>query len=287
VRHQDKVPASLLALILALGLGLGATACGGDAESAGDLDSEPVTEEPMDGTWGDPDPAPGDVAPAPAAPTTGQPPAATRPNQPMRPPPMEPSRPQPERPEIVAPEPEEEIETGMTLPVGTRVTGVMETTLSTRTSQVGDVFHARLSEALVGADGAEWIPAGARLEGRVVESRESPSAQEEAVLMLEIVALEVDGARYPIQATVTDTQLATETRDSGSRTAATVATGAAAGAIVGQILGRDTRSTVVGAAVGAAAGAGIALTTRDGHATLSENSVITVRLDQPVVVAQR
>jgi hypothetical protein len=287
VRHAQNVPASLLALILALGLAMGTTACGGDAESAGDLDSQPVTEEPTDATWDDQTPAPGAVTPAPSQPSTRQPPATTRPGQTLTPPPVEPSRPQPDLPEIVSPQPEEEPVTGTMLPVGTQMTGVMESTLSTQMSQVGDVFYARLSEALVGSDGTEWIPAGARLEGRVIESRESPSAREEAVLMLQIVALDINGERYPIQATVTRTEVATEARDSGQRTAATVATGAAAGAIVGQILGRDTRSTVVGAAVGAAAGAGIALTTRDGHATLAENSLITVRLDQAVLVAQR
>ncbi|CAN5802192.1 hypothetical protein BH23GEM11_BH23GEM11_04710 [soil metagenome] len=175
---------------------------------------------------------------------------------------------------------------GPVLPSGTQVTGVLESGLSTRTSQVGDTFHARIGDAVRASDGTVILPAGSRLQGRVVESRESTSAEEQAALLLEIRSLVVNGQTFPIQATVLSTEVATEARDSGQRSAATVATGAAAGAVIGRILGRDTRSTVAGAAAGAAAGAGIALTTRDGHATLAEGARITVRLEAPVVVAQ-
>jgi hypothetical protein len=211
----------------------------------------------------------------------------TRP-APLQPAPVEPSRPDPDLPSPVNPEPEvvDEADDALVVPQGTQLTGILEAELSTRTNATGDTFHARLSEALVGAEGEVWIPAGSRLEGRVVEARESPSSDEEAALILQIVALEVEGVRYPIQATVVDAAVSTEARDSGQRTAATIATGAAAGAVIGRILGRDTRSTAVGAAVGAAAGTGIALTTRDGHAVMGEGSRITVRLDAPVAVAQ-
>jgi hypothetical protein len=281
VSHPEKVPALLAALFLAAGL----TACGGDAESAGDLDGTPYAEETWEGDAMDTEPAPPVTAPAPeTAPRTGAPPA-TRP--PAATPPPAPAPPAPEiRPDPVeAPEPDPAL-VGPTLPLGTQVTGVLETGLSTRTSQVGDTFHARIGEAVRASDGTVILPAGSRLEGRVVESRESSSAEEQAVLMLQIRSLVVNGETYPIQATVLETEVATEARDSAQRTAATVATGAAAGAVVGRILGRDTRSTVAGAAAGAAAGAGIALTTRDGHATLAEGARITVCLDAPVVVAQ-
>jgi hypothetical protein len=287
VHSREKVPGSVLALLLGLGLAVGVTACGGDAESAGDLDSTPYVEG-WDAEDAAPDAAPGmEAAPPAAAPPAQAPrPGATAPDRSstVAPPPPDAviSDPTPAPDPELLPEP-----TGTVLPIGTEMTGTLESGLSTRTSQQGDVFHARLGEALRAVDGTVLIPAGSRLEGRVVESRESPSAEEPAALLLAIESLVVDGVRYPIQATVLRTEVATEARDSGQRTAATIATGAAAGAVVGRILGRDTRSTVAGAAVGAAAGAGIALTTRDGHATLDEGARITVRLESPVIVAQR
>lgn len=279
----EKVPTLAALLLLAFGAG----ACGGDAESAGDLESTPFAEE----SWEDPDAAapepgadpaevtppvvpPSAAAPAPRRPPVAAPPAAATPPAPPA------ARPDP----VPEPEPEPAL-VGPMLPEATRITGVLESSLSTRTSQVGDIFHARIEEGLRAADGTLILPAGSRLEGRVAESRESPSAEEPAALLLEIVGLMVNGERFAIQATVVETELATEARDSGQRSVATVATGAAAGAVIGRILGRDTRSTVAGAAAGAVAGAGIALTNRDGHASLAEGARITIRLDDAVILA--
>lgn len=284
LRPSRRVATPFLAGALLLGL----AACGGDAESAADMDSMPwedeVPEVQHDET-ASPDAPPvttqPGTAPAPATPPSG----ATRPQTPPSAPPASGVQPPPPAPEV-APEPEVVPEpVGATLPAGTQLSATLENSLSTRTSRAGDTFTARIGEALRAADGTEVLPAGSRLEGRVVESRESPSAEEQAILVLEIRALLLNGSRFPIQATVLETQLATEARDSAQRQAATVATGAAAGAVIGRVLGRDTRSTVAGAAAGAAAGAGIALTSRDGHASMGEGAVIRIRLDTPVVVA--
>jgi len=286
VRPLEKVPTLATLLLLAFGAG----ACGGDAESAGDLESTPFAEE----TWEDPDldPAaepgtdPAAVTP-PVVPPSAPAPAPSRPRAATPPPAATPPAPPVTRPDpVTEPRPEPAL-AGPMLPVATRITGVLESSLSTRTSQVGDVFHARIEEGLRAADGTLILPAGSRLEGRVAESRESPSAEEPAALLLEIVGLVVNGERFPIRATVVETELATEARDSGQRSAATVATGAAAGAVIGRILGRDTRSTVAGAAAGAVAGAGIALTNRDGHAVLAEGARITIRLEDAVFLAAR
>jgi len=167
---------------------------------------------------------------------------------------------------------------------GTRIPAVVEAALSTRTHRTGDVFHARVTEEVLAADGMVLVPEGARLEGRVAESRQSTSSEEEALLLLTFEALLINGERFPLTATVVEAAVQSEAQASGARTAATVATGAAAGAVVGRILGRDTRSTVGGAAVGAAAGAGVALTTRDGHAEMREGAPVVIRLDAPTVL---
>ncbi|CAN5802280.1 hypothetical protein BH23GEM11_BH23GEM11_04720 [soil metagenome] len=156
-------------------------------------------------------------------------------------------------------------------------------TVSTQTHNAGDPVSLRLVRDVRGDHGAV-IPAGATARGIITDSRESSSAEEEAVLGIRIASVQVGGVQRDLNGRIESIELETAARDSGQRSVAKVATGAAAGAIIGQIIGRDTRSTVTGAAAGAAAGLGIALTTRDGHAVLTEGSQVTVRLDAPMVV---
>ncbi len=179
----------------------------------------------------------------------------------------------PSRPAAAAPS----IPTGATL-----VFEVMED-VSTATHETGDTFRLRLVDPVSGRDGGS-LAAGIEARGLVTEAHRSTDSSEEAVLGLQITSVQANGARHPIAGEVQSAELRQGTRDSGERTAAKIATGAAAGAVIGQILGRDTRSTVIGAAVGAAAGTGIALTTRDGHATLPRGSRVTVRLTEPLVL---
>ena len=82
---------------------------------------------------------------------------------------------------------------------------------------------------------------------------------------------------------MTQADLDADNPDSTGETAAKIGVGAAAGALVGQILGQDTESTLAGAGVGAAVGTAVALATRGGSAKLPAGSVLTVRLDEPVI----
>jgi hypothetical protein len=274
VRHLAKVPAAALAASLLL------AGCGGEAESAADLESEHFeelieaevearVEERIESLREAEAAQERAAAPAPA------PPAATAPPPPAR---AEPE-PEPVR-EAPAPEPEP-----VAIPAGAEIRTVVEADISTRTHEVGSAFRTRVTDDVLAADGLVLVPAGAYLEGRVVEARSSSSSEEEALLELAFEHLVMDGQRVPVWATLAEAELEAAAGDSGARTAAKVATGAAAGAVIGRILGRDTRSTVQGAAAGAVAGAGIALTTRDGHAIIREGSTLVVRMDQPVIVA--
>jgi hypothetical protein len=267
----------------ALFLALGAAACGGEARSAGDTESERIfpgaLEEgmPVEDFAGEaplPEAAADAVAEATPAPAPRRDrPVSTPPSPELlertdrTPPPLENPTPALER---------------LAVPAGATLAGELEVTLSTDRNSAGDPFTARLREDHLGADGVVLLPRGSVIRGRILESRESPSADEPATLVLQVEAMEVNGVRLPVVATVVETQLRTEARDSGGRTAAKVATGAAAGAVVGRILGRDTRSTAAGAAAGAAAGTAVALATRDGHGVLDGGTLVVIRLDQPL-----
>ncbi len=274
--------------VMAMVLSMAVWACGGEAESADALDSKAISaeleleEREMEGEAGEVA-----VAPAPTpAPSPATPPRSAAP-APSTPPPAAPQpevQPQPE--ETRAPEPEAPVRA---IPTGSLVTAALTSTISTRTHEAGDSFTARVTQDLRGDDGLVLVPAGAILEGRVIEARASQGSDDEALLVLGVERLDMEGWVYPLRATIVQAEMVTGAQDTGTRTAAKVATGAAAGAVVGQILGRDTRSTVRGAAAGAVAGAGVAITTRDGHARMDEGARLTIQFDEavPLVVSGR
>lgn len=169
------------------------------------------------------------------------------------------------------------------VPADARLVFEVRETLSTSSHEVGDVFALRLTEDVRGSGGLV-LPAGTPARGVVTAAETSEGPEDEAVLGVRIESIRIDGRDRALNGRVESAEVEAAARDSGARSVAKVATGAAAGAILGQILGRDTRSTVSGAAVGAAAGLGVALTTRDGHATLHEGTLVTVRLEDALVV---
>lgn len=169
------------------------------------------------------------------------------------------------------------------LEAGSRLVFEVTDPVSTQTHDAGDVVRLRLAQEVTGSGGLA-LPSGTPARGVVTASEPSDGADDEAVLAIRIESVRVDGRDRALNGEVVAAEIDTEARDSRTRSAAKVATGAAAGAIIGQVLGRDTRSTVGGAAVGAAAGLGVALSTRGGHAVLPEGSLVTVRLDDALVV---
>lgn len=247
--------------------------CGGSAESR-EGDATAIEAESAESVESVAPALPAEPAPVAEAPAPPAPRPATATPAP-RPAPTTPAPPTPAPSRVVA------------IPAGTMIPASMEIPLSTRTHRTGDVFHARVTEEILASDGMVLIPLGARLEGRVAEASQSSDAQQEALLLLTFENILIQGERFPIDAIVTEVAMESAAQASGARTAATVATGAAAGAVVGRILGGDSRSTVAGAVVGAVAGTGVALTTRDGHASINEGARVVVRLDSPTVLSGR
>ncbi|MEX2527307.1 MAG: hypothetical protein WEA09_06675 [Gemmatimonadota bacterium] len=240
--------------ILGMALAVTLTACGGVAESREDLDSEAVAQE-VEGT-ADRTRAVPPVQPA-ASPTV---PPATSPTQ------MDSARTAVVR----------------AIPAGTLLTFEVREDVSTSSHEAGDGFELVLLNAVNGPAGAVLI-AGTEARGEVTNVHASTGPDDQSLLGVRVATVEAGGSQTALHGSVQSAEVEASTRDSGSRTAATIATGTAAGAILGQILGGDTRSTVTGAAVGTAVGIGVALTTRGGHATLPTGSRIVVRLDRDLV----
>lgn len=237
---------SIFAVLVAVSVSVSLAACGGDAESRG----APDGEEGLDTTLVTP--VPGIRVEAPAA-------------------------------RLTPPTPDPPIRADVrSIPAGTLLTFEVRESVSTATHEAGDGFNLVLLDGVLGPAGGQ-IPAGAWARGIVTDSHRSTGPEDEAVLGIRVVSIEAGGAQRTMVGAVESASTNPDARDSGSRTAATIATGAAAGAIIGQVLGGNTRSTVTGAAVGTAVGLGVALVTRGGDAQLASGSRIVVRLSSDLV----
>lgn len=212
-------------------------------------------------------------APRPASPTPAPQPTPPRPSNPAPAPAPTPA-PEPARPRVVS----YQVAAGTTF--GVR----LNEQLSTRNNPTGSTFNATLTESILAPNGTVLIPAGATVRGRVVESRESNRAGEDAYLSIAFTSIVSEGRTYSISGSAANTPVRLVNRDSRAEQVAKVGGGAAVGAIIGRVLGRDTKATIAGAAVGAAAGTAVAMGTAEVDAVVDAGTNVTVRLDRGITV---
>ena len=250
------------------------TACGGDDQA--DLDREmdlALAEDSL-----------AELADTVAEQPTEQPPAQQP--QAQRPQAQQPraQQPQPQpRAQQPAPQPAGPQMREMTVASGTAMRVTLDQQLSTKTSQVGDLFTTTVASDVMDGDRVA-IPAGSQIRGRVTAVQKSGQPGEAAVLKVAFDEVTVDGETYPVQLTVAEANPTVESRESTGKKVGKIGIGAAAGAILGQVIGGDAKSTIIGGAIGAAAGTAIVLGTADADAVLAEGSPMTVTVDEPITV---
>ncbi len=264
---------STMVTIALIGLAAG---CGGDTSEQAELDREMDLAMADDSLSQLEDAALQDAEPeqpepdAQQQPQTQQPPAA----QPR-------PRPEPEpEPEPVDPGPQFE---NLTVAGGTSVLVTLDQELSTKTSQVGDLFTTTLTAAVVVGNRVA-IPAGARIRGHVTAVQKSGGSDEAAVLKLAFDEVTVDGDTYPVSMSVAEANPTMKGRDGTAEKVGKIGVGAAAGAILGRVIGGNKTGTIVGGAIGAAAGTAIVLGSEDSDAILEEGSDMTLTLDAPLTI---
>jgi len=167
---------------------------------------------------------------------------------------------------------------------GTSVALAVNDTISSRTAKAGQSFSARVTADVKDAAGHVVIPAGSTVGGSVVEVTPG-GASNPGTLKLAVNSLTVQGASYPLEATIESAGTISEGRGVTGKDAAKVGAGAAAGAIAGRILGKNTRGTVIGGILGAAAGAGVARATRTVDIVLPAGASVQISLAKPITVA--
>jgi len=190
----------------------------------------------------------------------------------------------PETPAVREPEPQKPAEkpkprppatVTLTANTGSPIEFTLSDTLESGKAQTGQSFAGTLSSAIV-VDGRTMFPAGATVEGVVIESIESGRLKGDAILSITLTS--IDG-----QAVVTDT-LTRKGAAHSDRNAKIIGGAAVVGGIIGALKGKDAKGAAIGAAAGAAAGTGVAAATGKRNAKIDAGEQVMFTLEESVSV---
>jgi hypothetical protein len=168
----------------------------------------------------------------------------------------------------------------VTIPAGTNLAVVLDTTVASETSQVEAPVSAHLSRSIT-VQGQTALAEGARVSGVVTEATRAAKVKGLAHVAVRFNTLTPrgDDQRYTIQtASVGRTAEATKKED-----ALKIGVPAAGGAIIGGLLG-GKKGALIGGGAGGGAGTAVVLSTRGKEVTLKSGSPLTLRLTQPLTV---
>ena len=200
---------------------------------------------------------------APGAPTpVTQSPAAAEPAAPPAPP---------------APEYRE-----VTIPAGTRLSVVLDTTVASDKSQVEDRVLAYLDQPVV-IDEMTVVPRNAKVFGTVTEATRSGKVKGLARIVVRFRQMSVsDGETLDIKTA----SVVREAQSTKKKDATKVGIGAVGGAIIGGIAGGG-KGAAIGTAVGGGVGTGAVMMTRGDEVELAAGTPLKVQLTAPLTVSVR
>ena len=166
----------------------------------------------------------------------------------------------------------------VTVPAGTTLSLMLDSTLASDVSKVEDPVWARLDRPVI-VDGLRAIPQGSMASGTVTTVDASGKVQGSARLAFRFDQLDIDGDRYEIRSdTVSYRADSTRTED-----AKKIGIGAGAGALIGGLLG-GKKGAGTGAAIGGGAGTAMVLTTAGEEVRLRPGTLVEVTLAQALVL---
>jgi len=166
----------------------------------------------------------------------------------------------------------------VTVPAGTVLQVRTVEGLSSETSHEADPWHGTLNSDIV-VDDQTVIPAGAEVEGRVIEAHAATHYSGGASLVLNAERVSFNGKTYQIATDNWERKGATR----GKNTAEKVGGGAAVGAILGGIFGGG-KGAAIGATAGAGAGAGANTITKGQRVELRPETLVSFKLQNPISV---
>lgn len=168
----------------------------------------------------------------------------------------------------------------VTIPAGTRLAIVLDTSVGSDTSRVEAPVRAHLARPL-SVHGETVLAAGSRVSGVVTDATRSARVKGRAHVAVRFDTLmpRGDDQRYAIQtAPVGRTAPGTKKKD-----AVEIGAPAAGAAIIGALVG-GKKGALVGTAAGAGAGTAVVLSTRGKEVHLPRGAGLTLRLSAPVTV---
>jgi hypothetical protein len=165
-----------------------------------------------------------------------------------------------------------------TLQAGHRIVVRTTRVISTKSAKSGDSFSAILEEPIK-SGGWTVAGAGARIDGRIVDSDKGGRIKGRANLSLEVTSITTaDGQKIDVVTSPIGSEAATH----GGKDAVKVGAGAGVGAIVGGVAGGGK-----GAAVGALLGGGAGAAMRGEAAEIPAETVLSFELRSPVTVHEK
>jgi hypothetical protein len=168
----------------------------------------------------------------------------------------------------------------ITLPAGTHLRVVLDTTVGSDTSRVEDPVRAHLAHAVV-VRGVTVLPAGSAVSGVVTDATRSGKVKGLAHVGMRFDAITPrgEGERYQMRtASVGRTAQATKKKD-----ALEIGAPAAGGAIIGALVG-GKKGAAIGGVAGGGAGTAVVLSTRGKEIHVRQGAPLTLRLAAPLTV---
>jgi hypothetical protein len=179
---------------------------------------------------------------------------------------------------VRAPEPPRPVYRDVSAPVGTALALELITPVSSETAQVETQVTARLRQPVV-VDGFTVIPAGATLQGDVIEVERAGRVRGRSHLGIRFTSVTIDGQKDSLRTNA----LGFDGEATKSEDATKVGGGAGIGALIGGIVGGGS-GAAKGAAIGGAAGAGAVLATRGRDVSLAQGAELNATLSSPYSV---
>jgi len=162
-----------------------------------------------------------------------------------------------------------------TIPAGTRIVAALQSTVSTKSSDVGQGIKLTTKAPIELGAGAR-IAEGAVIEGQVTHSEGGGRVAGAPELTLRFTQLKIEGRTYPISAE----PFRVRGKNDAAESAAEIGGGAVVGGVVGAIAGK----TIEGALIGAVLGTGVAVATKGNEIVLPAGTRLRVTIAVPVTV---
>jgi hypothetical protein len=171
----------------------------------------------------------------------------------------------------------------VTIPTGTSLPVILDTSVGSDISRVEQSVHGHLSRTVY-VDGAAAIPAGSAVTGYVTSARRSGKVKGRAYVAMRFSRLtrRGDSEDYRIR-TRNIGRLAPATKE---KDAVKIGAPALGGALVGGLVGGG-KGAAIGAAAGGGAGTAVVLNTRGKEVRIGRGQTVFVRLTQPLKMRVR